>query len=86
MFNIECRHFLLCILYIVSCIACSGKKYTANDGESIFSNQNNLIELDIKNPFCFYVLSQEPKHENLIVQIILVETNKDEVILKESTK
>ena len=44
MFNIECRHFLLCILYIVSCIACSGKKYTANDGESIFSNQNNLIE------------------------------------------
>ena len=46
-------------------------------------NQNNLIELDIKNPFCFYVLSQEPKHENLIVQIILVETNKDEVILKE---
>ena len=46
-------------------------------------DQNNLIEFDIKNPFCFYVLSQEPKHENLIVQIILVETNKDEVILKE---
>ena len=45
--------------------------------------QNNLIEFDIKNPFFFYVLSQESKHENIIVQIILVETNKDEVILKE---
>ena len=45
--------------------------------------QNQSIEFDIKNPFCFYVLSQEPKNENIIVQIILVETDKDEVILRE---
>ena len=44
---------------------------------------NYSIEFDIKNPFCFYVLSQEPKHELILVQIILVETNKDDVILQE---
>ena len=44
---------------------------------------NYRIEFDIKNPFCFYVLSQEPKHEFILVQIILVETNQDNVILQE---
>ena len=45
--------------------------------------KDNRIELLIKNPFFFYVLSQEPKYENLIVQIILVEANQDDIILKE---
>ena len=45
--------------------------------------QNNSIELDSKNPFYFYLLTQEPKHENIILQIILVEANKEEVILNE---
>ena len=45
--------------------------------------KDNKIELLIKNPFFFYVLSQEPKYENLIVQIILVEANQDDIILKE---
>ena len=45
--------------------------------------KDNKIELLVKNPFFFYVLSQEPKHENLIVQIILVEANQDDIILKE---
>ena len=44
---------------------------------------NYSIEFDIKNPFCFYVLSQEPKHEYILVQIILVETNQEDVILQE---
>ena len=45
--------------------------------------KDNKIELLVKNPFFFYVLSQEPKYENLIVQIILVEANQDDIILKE---
>ena len=45
--------------------------------------KDNRIELLVKNPFFFYVLSQEPKYENLIVQIILVEANQDDIILKE---
>ena len=45
--------------------------------------KDNRIELLIKNPFFFYVLSQETKYENLIVQIILVEANQDDIILKE---
>ena len=45
--------------------------------------KDNNIELLVKNPFFFYVLSQEPKYENLIVQIILVEANQDDIILKE---
>ena len=45
--------------------------------------KDNKIELLVKNPFFFYFLSQEPKYENLIVQIILVEANQDDIILKE---
>ena len=45
--------------------------------------ENNYIELLEKNPFFVYVLSQEPKNENLVVQIVLVETTSDEVILQE---
>ena len=45
--------------------------------------KDNKVELLVKNPFFFYVLSQEPKYENLIVQIILVEANQDDIILKE---
>ena len=32
--------------------------------------RNNSIEFDIQKPFCFYVLSQESRHENIIIQII----------------
>ena len=46
-------------------------------------NENDLIEFYDNNPFYAYVLSQEPKNDNLVVQIILVETTYDEVILKE---
>ena len=46
-------------------------------------NKNNDIVLLNKEIFRFYVLLQNPKYENLIVQIILAETNDDEVILKE---
>ena len=45
--------------------------------------QNNSIQLLEKNPFCFYVLTKQPKNENLIVQIILVEANDEKIILKE---
>ena len=45
--------------------------------------ENNYIELLEKNPFFVYVLSQDPKNENLVVQIVLVEATSDEVILKE---
>ena len=49
-------------------------------------SKNNNIELLEQNPFRFYVLLQQSKHEKLIVQIILVETNddnNDKVILRE---
>ena len=45
--------------------------------------EDNYIELLDKKAFFVYVLSQEPKNENLVVQIVLVETTDDEVILKE---
>ena len=50
---------------------------------NIIVHEDNLIELKDKNAFFVYVLSQEPLIENLVVQIILVETNLDKVILKE---
>lgn len=46
-------------------------------------NEDNSIELQDKNALFVYVLSQEPENENLVVQIVLVETTPDEVILKE---
>jgi len=46
-------------------------------------NEDNSIELQDKNALFVYVLSQEPENENLVVQIVLVETTSDEVILKE---
>ena len=49
-------------------------------------NKNNDIELLDKEKFRFYVLLQNPKCEKLIVQIILTETNEDEVILKEKCR
>ena len=49
----------------------------------IIIHENNLIELKDKNAFFVYVLSQEPLNENMVVQIVLVETNLDKVILKE---
>ena len=45
--------------------------------------QNNVIELKSTNPFCFYVLTQEPKSDSIIVQFIIVEANDDDIILKE---
>ena len=49
----------------------------------IIIHEDNLIELKDKNAFFVYVLSLEPSNENLVVQIVLVETNPDKVILKE---
>ena len=46
-------------------------------------HEDNSIELKDKNAFFVYVLSQEPEIENLVVQIVLVETNSEKVILKE---
>ena len=46
-------------------------------------NDNNLIEAQDKKPFYVYLLSQEPKNEKIVVQIILVEASIDEVILQE---
>ena len=46
-------------------------------------NENDLIEINNNSKIYAYILSQDPKNENLVVQIILVETNNDEVILKE---
>ena len=46
-------------------------------------SENDSIEFYDNRRLYVYMLSQEPKNENLVVQIILVETNTDEVILKE---
>ena len=45
--------------------------------------ERQSIEIKSKKPFYFYLLSQEPKNECLVLQIIIVEANQDEVILKE---
>ena len=50
---------------------------------NIIIHEDNSIELKDKNAFFVYVLSQEPLVENLVVQIVLVETTPDKVILKE---
>ena len=44
---------------------------------------DNYIELLDKNALFVYILTQDPLKENLVVQIILVETTSEEVILKE---
>ena len=49
----------------------------------IIVHEDNLIEIKDKNAFFVYILSQEPLIESLVVQIVLVETNLDKVILKE---
>ena len=50
---------------------------------SVKINENDLIEINDYSKIYAYILSKDPKNENLIVQIILTETNDDEVILKE---
>ena len=46
-------------------------------------NENDSIELINKTTIFVYVLSKEPKSDQIVTQIILVESSQDEVILKE---